>query len=393
MAKRGNPEAPSDLGEDIVSAPELPDFERKEEEIYKRIYEHYPRLLPDGTFVYWMGKDKKGYYLICPHGGSTRHRYVPMGDPNGVLERFDWMRRLCDAGITIDGRESEPAVSIEEIKTLGHGVNTKVAEIIQIYRRDHHKNLPNLYLIRWTGENMGTAALVPFEDLRGCSEMIRAFNAEERKMTELKDFALWQHIKAGAKCKPRAGRASKFDSANTITPNKRSWKKHGRGRKKTLFKGLKNPAWSKKKFRKALRIENSCLFDILDSEYHVLPRHCIEPLASLTLKDHDSFASGLNSLLAKHNAGMVVTSLHDKTEDVKLRDAIPKDEGTVFVQYRGVGISHCGVMVANHPTLLKRFKVLNSNEHSLEEQDIFKEDLENRVFFVRTFKLTTVNKQ
>jgi hypothetical protein len=352
---------------------------RGDTEFTAAMNKEYQRTFRDGTYVYWLTHEKDGYWAICP--GTTGRKYDlihPLKDVNNVPRTLEWMKRLCDDGITIEGRETGENISDEEYYGIGKGVNKRIAEIIDTVQ---HKTFGKIALVRWVGENMGTASFVPVKDLMNCDQAIHELEAQKKRGIRLGDMKIWKHVPAGSEA-PLAVRPIKMCNQRRVRNIK------GRGRKKSLFGGYKNPKQEKARFYKAWREGNSCLFDVINGVYHALPRIAIAQLAAISQKSMPELEGKLSAIFERYHTGLNLESIEERSVHGKLCANLPQKEGVVFVMYRMIGAAHCGVLYDGVPVDLPMYKRLDSEEFILTEQKGFKSAMQKKTFSITNFVIS-----
>lgn len=365
---------------------------KSEKELRKRINQYYSRTLPNQETAYWIEKVENLYQAYVKRGKSAV--WINLDEiPNNLL----WMKHLADEGIKLGGREEGESVSWEEWKNIGKGINNRIAEIIEIYPPVPEFNLPELYFCRWVGENLGTAAFLPFEELQ-CSAMIKAF-IMEKSVKPLRKIRLWKHIPIGTKSPAHGNR--KFCDGDNSQPfdanfflSKKVYKSHGCGKKRTIFVGLKHRNEAIKKYKKDYIKSNDCLFIALNSLFHCIPKKLIQIIQNSTKNEWLNFTEKLRLCFEKSNLKIkVVWSVYKNNVSGTLIQNIKMlglNSGKLLVLYRGKGIAHCGIIENGNVKKIKIFNNLGDLKGKWVRQRGLLEDLGKEITEIGILKINKI---
>jgi len=377
------------------------------------VNQSFPRVVTtDGPcknyLIYWINKVNEDYLAIgCkdPNNENARRKFFKL---NVVPPELSWIQEISDAGITLEGREQV------EADRVYRGKNTnRIAEIIKTQTVKYKGHNVLLYLVRYSGQNMATACWLRRSDLTNARLLLRKFeNEEHEKEGRFGEYSLnysGYTCKSSFKVKRYRNNVSKKTNEekleiirkcgnnNTIMQPKNQKKKKGRARIYDLIS--KHRKRDLKNEKNEVFKESGCVFDVLDSAYHIFPFRIMKSLISKKTENWYGLREILEINLKKYcpDALLVTELLIEKSSDrlekiMKSFKGIYSGKHIIIYKPYDTRTGHAGLIIDGKIPFLKKYEhysgIKSSNKKfSLVRQSSFLSDLKKNVFEVVIFKI------
>jgi len=371
--------------------------ETDDEDLRAKIEKVYPRRLTSsgpyqGYYVYWLEKLEHRYDMHCAKEENGEWGELEKLSVTKVPKEIYWMKKIVDAGIGYGGRQ----VRRNEWKYAKKGSRV-VAEIITSIQANEKTKLPTLYLVRCRGDNMGGAQWLTENDLEGAAIMLHSFAQEQKKKGKNIAAYVLNCGRYTARRPQHLAQQTERDHVKTCMQQRRKLgvrQRHPRthkGRPRTYFRYDKHRKRSLTMLRKAMLEQGACVYDAIDSLYHVFPHSEAFRIMCASQKGWEEVTSLLDKLLQQYSPNLQVATLyHEQNLEQTLKKELLKlpfvRNGAYIIMYvcKDESSGHCGVLTNGKAEELKRYKhkrgiPMDAMEYQLEEQQTLKGDFNELV--------------
>jgi len=405
---------------DVTSCGSL---KRKSDLLDEEIAEYFGRS--HGLFyVFWVKRGKYPYNhiltLFCSREeDSLNGDYTQKITINEkVLDKsLMWMLNLYDRGIGILGRETNwESLKRHDWEKADPDVKREdpsydaVVDVIDVIEKGQIRHFPELWILRWHCQGMGSATIQQAEKSGPIFILVRAFKKAREKQDNLAKVNLWTELPCGSQTK-RTNR-QKRDLIKSYAKNSRKYdNKHKKvttvnNRTTKIGRPLKT-MWKQtaqeKKGIDSLRTSECCLFLCIDSIFHSsckvyrsVKKGCYD--ASTKKWGSEEFKSKFDENMHRNGVNLSIERCWYWCGKSKIMKNILKSfedlkNGQSIVLYRGCGLPHAGVIEIPEFKASKFYEYENATSDfpkSENEQTEFMKALELEVCEALVLKLKVI---
>lgn len=397
MNKKAIPDTNDDSDEQEMT-PESKKFWEEARKKFGRVV-HTECDLQD-MYIFWIEKQADGYLCYCTDDYENKHCKVTKLHTDYVPHEIRWMKQFADAGLKIGGRKKHPEDCEKQPKN-----STSIAEIIASVKYKYNKSTYKLYLIRYLGEDMGSAVFVRREDLDPASLLLKSFEKQEKikkgkfmtyeleydgftaKMPARIKDAIFKDQNVPVSVANSNSEEKKFDEK--CTESNKVYRR--KGPERIYAQNRKNRLLDLQIAKSEIRKEGSCVYDVLKHLLPQIPKRICNLFLTQKAKTWDGMRDLFFQILSKYcgeREFKFVFELNDCNESLEtiINSNLNKNSGIFIIFYRVKGSfsGHCGLIVdGNIPDLIKinRKICLKAGEKKFatQEQNIMKEDLKRTI--------------
>jgi len=364
--------------------------------LHQKIEARFTRKITNGKYAgfeaNWISRRSDGKYQLCYSGKYDKHKSTISNKT--IPKELMWMKKIADHGINLDGRGYGDADfnHIKENFADPEYENCVIGDIITSVPAS--RGLPELFLIRYLGETMGSAEWVAASDLDNSENAIKSFKREQNRHKG--NLSAYKVMKRGitaqsdiCEIKRRNNKKAKIGVKNS----------KGRGRKRIFCTEANHRKLDLKNANKLFVGKNCCLMKTLEFAYpHIFKSSILATtLTSAAVNSWENAKDCIIQYLQKYYPnycmemrceGYIKAELNSLLQFNRLR----KDKYIIVYNLSG-GHGHAAVWENGE---VKRSISKNEDNDDYDiGQSIFSADLKKEVDFLAIFQIieTAGNKE
>jgi len=412
------------LKNSTVSIPlntQLKNIEKKEKadnstDFYNAVALAYPRWVDaegplKDRYIYWVEEVDGKLNARCTKSLKSRTEEEDLIQFDIIPNEISWIVDIYRKGIHWWGRNEHPY----DDKKRNYKKNL-IAEVITSTEFKYKDHLVEIFLMRFCGENMGSAAWMRRSELQGCEKLIREYEKEKlKKGDRLAEYNLSYHGITALNApktlnfnftdvKPHqtqdiTSKNEQHHYLQTITKNEPY--------KNTKFMLMYNPhdknrSRNKKSNEIKMLDDVSCLFHSINSLYQIWPKRAMQILYFGKSEKWSDIKIKIEKCLKKYSPQFELSILY---QNEKAQGTLKANiEKLVFLKdidcvlcyhIKNTITGHAGVMKNGKIQNLKIYKYearkkLDKKNYIYENQDKFKEDLKYEISEMIVFVLKEI---
>jgi len=374
-------------------------------DFYKLVNETYPRWVSSagplqGKYVYWIDEINGKMTARCTDSLKSKKDEEDFTTFDVVPKEIEWMYNIYKNGIKWWGRKEH---QYDDVKR--NYKKNCIAEVLTSTAFKYKERYVDLYLVRFCGENMGSAAWMRRCDLQGCEKMIKEFEKEKLlKGDKLDEYDLRYNGLTSLKCpktknfefienkqdkkRPKALVDNKICKLQPITKNEPV--------KNTRFTMIynqheKNRIRDKKANQLKMFDETSCIFHSINSLYQLWPKRALQILCLGNCEKWKDIKNKIKKCLEKYSPKFTLSILYQRENmngtlfsNISKLEFLKEIDCIVGYRAKNTFTGHAGVLQKGKIQKIKIFqyearKKLNKENYILETQEKLKEDMKSEI--------------
>lgn len=365
-----------------------------------------------GYYVYWVKRIDKKLFAHCTKSLKSKAEEEDIISFEKTPAEIKWIVKIFNKGISIWGRRETSYDKINRDYKQEY-----ISEIITSDIFKFKKNKVKIYLVRFTGEHMGTAAWMRRSDIIGAEKMLREFEKEEaKKGSKLGDYNLTYN---GITCNSKPKIYNSELSNNFIMKNNKNeeliYKENINDcpEKCNILKNVrfyriydqhgKHRDFNIRKSKAQMRNDVCCLLESVNSLYAIWPKRSMQILNSGSPKKWDDTKILIEKCISKFSPNYKMEILYTKEntsgtlkENMNKMSFFKNTNFIICYRVKGYVSGHSGVIEKGIIRKMRVFeykkgKKLNAENYKLVKQERLKEDLNMEIEEIAAFLIKKKN--